>query len=286
MESVGHEQNNFFGTVHTTAYNGMDGTQQGSSISKSKDDWHIFEIDWTEDKIRFAVDGLVYFEYMRRESVDVWPFDQDFHLIMNVAVGGAWGGAQGIDDASFEGNGQIMEVDFVRVYSHGDMTPEEPTKQPSPPPFTSYCGCASCTQNVWDTLASDGSGTFSCGGRISWLQSAQDYNEADACEKVSNEFPDLCLCDTTTCNVTPKPTNSPSVQPTPPPIVTYCGCASCTQGVWDTLATDGSESYSCGSRISWLQNSQGYSEAGACEKVANEFPDLCLCNPNSCNLFV
>jgi len=42
-----------------------------------------------------------------------WPFDKRFHLLLNLAVGGTWGGAQGIDTAIFP---QAMEVDYVRVY--------------------------------------------------------------------------------------------------------------------------------------------------------------------------
>ena len=103
---------------------------------------------------------------------------------------------------------------------------------------------------MWDALAGD----YSCGSRISWLQSAQGYSESGACATVASEFPDICPCDVG---------------------VTYCGSNSCTQQVWDALAGD----YSCGSRISWLQSAQGYSESGACAAVASEFPDLCLCDP-------
>ena len=46
-----------------------------------------------------------------------WPFDRRFHLLLNVAVGGQWGGAMGVDPGAFEGDGQVMEVDWVRVYS-------------------------------------------------------------------------------------------------------------------------------------------------------------------------
>ena len=126
MEAVGHQADRFFGTVHTAANNGMIGTQKGSSISKSKDEWYTFEINWEEDRIQFAVDKQIYFEYLRGDSVDVWPFDQNFHLIMNIAVGGSWGGQQGINEASFEGAGQIMEIDWVRVYADTNLT--QPTR--------------------------------------------------------------------------------------------------------------------------------------------------------------
>jgi hypothetical protein len=43
----------------------------------------------------------------------VWPFDGPFHLVLNVAVGGTWGGQRGVDDGAFP---MRMEVDYVRVY--------------------------------------------------------------------------------------------------------------------------------------------------------------------------
>jgi len=208
MEAVGHQADRFFGTVHTSANNGMIGNQKGSSISKSKDEWYTFEINWEEDRIQFAVDKQIYFEYLRGNSVDVWPFDQNFHLIMNIAVGGTWGGQQGINEASFEGAGQIMEIDWVRVYA--DTNQPQPTKQPpiappskkpTAPPTVTYCGCDSCTQEVWDRIATDNGGSYSCGARISWLQSAEGYSEAGACEMVASEFPDLCFCGPMSCSL-------------------------------------------------------------------------------------
>jgi len=119
METVGYEADKFFGTVHTEAYNHGIGTERGGSLSKSKDEWHIFEIDWQADNIRFAVDRQVFYQFTPGDISDYkqWPFDQDFHLLMNIAVGGSWGGAQGVDAASFEEEGQAMGVDWVRVYS-------------------------------------------------------------------------------------------------------------------------------------------------------------------------
>ena len=75
---VGHElDSRFFGTVHTEAYNGMIGTQKGSNTATDNDSWHVFEIDWSETTIKFAVDGRIYFRYSRGEgSTAVWPFDQ------------------------------------------------------------------------------------------------------------------------------------------------------------------------------------------------------------------
>ncbi len=119
MEHVGYEDDIVHGTVHTEAFNHMIGTQDTGVIPVSVDGWHTYDIIWGEDEIEFIIDGLKYHEFVRKDSAiyKEWPFDQDFHLILNVAVGGSWGGQQGVDEASFEGDGQIMEVDWVRVYN-------------------------------------------------------------------------------------------------------------------------------------------------------------------------
>jgi len=119
MEAVGYEENKFHGSVHTGAYNHGIGTQKTASVIKSELDWHIFEIDWQEDKIMFAVNGEVYFTFAPDDVTDSakWPFNQDFHLLLNIAVGGMWGAVEGVDAAAFEGDGQYMELDWVRVYS-------------------------------------------------------------------------------------------------------------------------------------------------------------------------
>jgi beta-glucanase (GH16 family) len=119
MEHVGYDAGKFHGTVHSAAYNHMLGTQSGGRILAGLADWHIYEIDWSENKIDFILDGAKFHSFQRISSATFreWPFDQNFHLIFNIAVGGSWGGLQGINDTAFEGDGQVMEVDWVRVYS-------------------------------------------------------------------------------------------------------------------------------------------------------------------------
>jgi beta-glucanase (GH16 family) len=64
---------------------------------------------------KLFVDDKKYHTVTKASSEDYkgWPFDQPFHLIMNLAVGGNWGGAKGIDESIWP---QRMEVDYVRVY--------------------------------------------------------------------------------------------------------------------------------------------------------------------------
>jgi beta-glucanase (GH16 family) len=65
--------------------------------------------------ISILVDGKSYFTFKKEAGYQwqQWPFDKPFHLILNVAVGGDWGGQKGVDDSIFP---QKMEVDYVRVY--------------------------------------------------------------------------------------------------------------------------------------------------------------------------
>ena len=116
MEHVGFEKDSIFGTIHTKAYNHMIGTQKGKKIfiDKPYDDFHVFSLEWTPDKIDFLLDGVVYNHIENEHKTTAeWPFDQNFYLILNVAVGGGLGGKKGIDESVFP---QQMQVDYVRVY--------------------------------------------------------------------------------------------------------------------------------------------------------------------------
>lgn len=116
MENVGYLPDSLYGTVHTGAYNGMLGTQKGNhtpvyDLSKK---FHVFAVEWTEEFISFFVDDKKYFVFANdHKGSAAWPFDKEFYLLLNIAVGGNWGGKKGVDDSVFP---QRMEVDYVRVY--------------------------------------------------------------------------------------------------------------------------------------------------------------------------
>ena len=83
----------------------------------SPDAFHVYALDWDPDRIRMSVDGREYFAFARESSdTRVWPFAGPFHLVLNVAVGGAWGGQQGIEESTLP---YRMRVDYVRVYQRG-----------------------------------------------------------------------------------------------------------------------------------------------------------------------
>lgn len=120
MEHVGYDQNKVHGTVHTGAYNHQLGTQKGGSkyVGSASTDFHNYAIEWKEDRIDFFIDDEKYFTFQKgSDDFKKWPFNEYFHLILNIAVGGSWGGVQGIDNSIFP---QEMVVDFVRVYEFVD----------------------------------------------------------------------------------------------------------------------------------------------------------------------
>lgn len=119
MEHVGFSPDSIFGTVHTKASNGMVGNQVSGHITAEdlETNYHIYSIDWYGDHIAFQMDGETYHTFVKRENVGVeeWPFDAPQHLLLNLAVGGNWGGRKGVDETIWP---QRLMVDWVRVYRH------------------------------------------------------------------------------------------------------------------------------------------------------------------------
>jgi beta-glucanase (GH16 family) len=116
MEHVGYDTNNVHSTVHTAAYNHMKGTQKSAEkiVAGAVDDFHVYRVDWTPYAIRGYIDNAQYFEFVNENTnTDSWPFNKKFHLILNVAVGGGWGGKMGVDPTAFPTS---MVVDYVKVY--------------------------------------------------------------------------------------------------------------------------------------------------------------------------
>jgi glycerophosphoryl diester phosphodiesterase len=116
MEHVGYKKDSLFGTVHTEAYNHRKNTQKGRTVllKNPYDQFHTYAINWTPDQIEFLLDGNVYFEFANEHKTDAeWPFDKPFYLLLNMAVGGDFGGKEGIDDSVFPA---VYQIDYVRVY--------------------------------------------------------------------------------------------------------------------------------------------------------------------------
>jgi beta-glucanase (GH16 family) len=120
MENVGFAPNVIHANVHTAKYNHVKGNGKGAKITVEKpyDAFHVYAIEWNKDRIDFFVDDKKYFTYENEGTgTDAWPFDSPHYLILNIAIGGSWGGQHGIDDTIFP---QEMLIDYVRVYQKGD----------------------------------------------------------------------------------------------------------------------------------------------------------------------
>ena len=116
MEHVGYDEGHVHCTIHCNAYNHRIGTQVGKGIRvpDAVKEFHVYAIEWREDKIEGFVDEEKYFSFPNEnKDWQTWPFDTKFYLILNLAIGGDWGGAQGVDDSIFP---EQFVVDYVRVY--------------------------------------------------------------------------------------------------------------------------------------------------------------------------
>lgn len=116
MEHVGYELGKVHGTIHTEAFNHSIGTQLGASVDvlNVNSVFHVYAIEWNENEIVWFVDNKEYYRVSNpKKTFREWPFDKRFHLLLNIAIGGNWGGAQGIDPNL---NEATMEIDYVRVY--------------------------------------------------------------------------------------------------------------------------------------------------------------------------
>ena len=117
MEHVGYQMGHVHGTVHNEAYYWLKWEQRKGRILLDDVDreFHVYALEWTPERIDAFVDDSHYFTYVNENAGwRAWPYDQPFHLILNIAVGGAWGRAGGpIDDTIFP---QQMLVDYARVY--------------------------------------------------------------------------------------------------------------------------------------------------------------------------
>jgi beta-glucanase (GH16 family) len=116
MENVGFDPLRIHGSVHTAAYNHTIGTQKTASVVVASpwDDFHVYAMEWYADHIDVFVDGQKYFTF-RNEGTGsrAWPFDKPQYLLVNLAIGGSWGGQKGIDDSRFP---HRYLIDYVRIY--------------------------------------------------------------------------------------------------------------------------------------------------------------------------
>ncbi|THH36543.1 glycoside hydrolase family 16 protein [Neolewinella litorea] len=114
LEYVGREPGQVFTTLHTEAAHGDSGNSKVSRFADIEEGFHRFAAEWTEKEISFFVDDQLVYTFKPESYTEaVWPFDQPFYILFNLAVGGNFGG-HNVDDSVFP---QEYIIDYVRVYA-------------------------------------------------------------------------------------------------------------------------------------------------------------------------
>lgn len=108
MEHVGNQLNRIFGTLHYPGHSGGNAVGGTVMISNVTTEFHVYKTEWSPSTIKFFVDDTPFFTFSNNSTL---PFNENFFIILNVAMGGNFGGTV---DQNFTSG--AMEIDYVRVY--------------------------------------------------------------------------------------------------------------------------------------------------------------------------
>jgi licheninase len=121
LEQVGSQPNVAHATLHTALFNHTHQNGRGAEtpVPTACSAFHRYQLAWTVDAITIGVDDHAYMRVRNDQpgGRGAWPFNSPFYLILNLAMGGDWAAAKGIDDAALP---QRFEVDYVRVWEMPD----------------------------------------------------------------------------------------------------------------------------------------------------------------------
>lgn len=135
-EVMGQETDLAYGTIHYgNPHKQSQGTYRLPAGMDFSDSWHTFDVEWEPGKITWYVDGIKYHEesdwYSTKEGVETVsypaPFDQNFYMILNLAVGGSWVGYPD-DTVDINADSSEFKIDYVRVYQKDSY--DENVKRP------------------------------------------------------------------------------------------------------------------------------------------------------------
>ena len=113
MEHVAHDPGTIYATLHQLGDDGKEWSKGDKmSVPDFGDAFHTYAMEWMPSGLKFFVDDKVYFDYPY-QGPSKWIFDRKMYLLINLAIGGNWGGQKGIDDGAFPCR---YEIDYVRVF--------------------------------------------------------------------------------------------------------------------------------------------------------------------------
>ncbi len=113
LEYIGREPHMVFTSLHTQDSHGETINTKKTKFDSIEEGYHIYAMDWTKDKIEFFVDSILVYTFQPSiKNEDTWPFNKPFYLIVNLAVGGNFGGPE-VDNSVFP---QQFNIDYIKVY--------------------------------------------------------------------------------------------------------------------------------------------------------------------------
>lgn len=140
MEVMGQETNKAYGTIHFGNPHSEKQNTYTLENGNFADEYHVFSCEWEPGKITWYVDGIKFHEandwYSTTEGQGTVaypaPFDQNFYMILNLAVGGSWVGNPDANDAYVDE--QQFTIDYVKAYQKTAGYDESNVKKPEAAP--------------------------------------------------------------------------------------------------------------------------------------------------------
>ncbi len=123
MEHVGYNPNWIVQSIHVDKYHAGQARNKSIRVPGVMEEFHTYGVEWLPDRIIFSIDGNETWTYRpldmtEHPTKEIWPFDRRMHILVNLAFGGDWGGAQGIDESCLPAR---FEVDYIRVYQSPEI---------------------------------------------------------------------------------------------------------------------------------------------------------------------
>lgn len=118
LEFVGRSPGEIFTSLHTQANHGDNANTKTTAIPNLEERFHIYAAEWDQQSITFYVDNKPVYRFAPKEKTTaVWPFDQPYYLLLNLAIGGDFGGELS-EDTVFP---QEFVIDYIRVFRKNQM---------------------------------------------------------------------------------------------------------------------------------------------------------------------
>lgn len=121
MEHWGKNPNYIQSAMHTTSSHGGTVNKGGRFIATATRSFHIYTLEWTAEKMKFMVDGIVHYIYQPTlKNADNWPFDKEFYMLLNFAIE---------PDIASSFTQDALELDYIRVYQQSNLSGNEVSEQ-------------------------------------------------------------------------------------------------------------------------------------------------------------